>query len=238
MGQINMEQTTIYHTCIPKPSLFQLIKFFWSNEGNDISSPMVKLLPIDDASQLRTDSIRRLSTMQSLLEFLAENKNDDIFAIGKYIEIHIEENWQILLKKHHDKLLRAFERAGDIAYGTYLNFLFRPIHIQLKQNNLYPEPRFPGDFSISREWGNKEETNQQRWMWSTIKSTKGNSLGTIVTITFHDHNEFRIPQKPVIIDLAETNKDAVVEALSQRSMDFQNAVEFQIEYEEYLQNRS
>jgi hypothetical protein len=30
----------------------------------------------------------------------------------------------------------------------------------------------------------------------------------------------------------------VIEALSQRSMDFQNTVEFQIEYEEYLQNRS
>jgi Family of unknown function (DUF6022) len=176
--------------------------------------------------------------MQSLLEFLAENKNDDIFAISQYIESHIEENWQILLEKHQDKLLRAFERAGDMAYGAYLNFLFRPIHTQLKQINLYPEPRLPGDFSISREWGNKEETNQQRWMWSTIKSTKGNLLGTIVTITFHDHNEFRIPQKPGIIALSQTDKDAVVEAISWRSVDFQKAREFQVEYEEYLQNRS
>ncbi|NJL80485.1 MAG: hypothetical protein HC836_29090 [Richelia sp. RM2_1_2] len=179
-----------------------------------------------------------MSTMQSLLEFFAENKNDDIFAIGKYIEIHITENWQILLEKHHDKLLRAFERAGDMAYGAYLNFLFRPVHIQLKQINLYPQPRLPGDFSISREWGNKEETNQQRWMWSSIKSTKGNSLGTIVTIIFHDHNEFRISQKPGIIALAQTDKNAVVDALSQLSSDFQKAREFQIEYEEYLRNQT
>ncbi|MBE9211523.1 hypothetical protein IQ247_02115 [Plectonema cf. radiosum LEGE 06105] len=176
--------------------------------------------------------------MQSLLEFFAENKNDDIFVIGKYIESHIEANWQILLEKHHDKLLRTFNKAGDMAYGAYLNLLFRPIHIQLKQLNLAPKPRFPGDFSISREWGNQEETNQQRWMWSTIKLTKGNSLGTIVTITFHDHNEFRIPQKPGIIALVQTDKDAVVAALSQLSVDFQNAREFQIEYEEYLQKQA
>ncbi len=176
--------------------------------------------------------------MQSLLEFFAENKNDDIFTIGKYIESYVTENWQIILEKHHDKLLRAFERAGDMAYGAYLNFLFRPLHIQLKQINLYPEPRFPGDFSISREWGNQNETDQQRWMWSIIKSTKGNLLGTIVTITFHDHNEFRIPQKPGIIALSQTDKDAVVDALSQLSTDFQKAREFQVEYEEYLQNRS
>ncbi|BAZ40352.1 hypothetical protein NIES4101_63130 [Calothrix sp. NIES-4101] len=176
--------------------------------------------------------------MQSLLEFFAENKNDDIFAIGKYIESHVEENWQILLEKHHDKLLRAFERTGDMAYGAYLNFLFRPVYIHLKQVNLYPEPRFPGDFSISREWGNQEETNQQRWMWSTIKSIDGGSLGTIVTITYHDHNEFCIPQKPGIITLAQTEKDDVVAELSLRSIDFQQSREFQIEYEEYLRNKS
>ncbi|MFH7029502.1 MAG: DUF6022 family protein [Heteroscytonema crispum UTEX LB 1556] len=176
--------------------------------------------------------------MESLQEFFVENKNSDIFTIGQYIEGHIAANWQTLLQKHSDKLLRAFNKAGDMAYGAYLNFLFRPIHMQLKQVGLYPEPRFTGDFSISREWGNKEETNQQRWMWSTIKSTKGDSLGTIVTITFHDHNQFRIPQKPGIIALAQTNKDAAVEALSQLSADFKEAREFQIEYEEYLRSQS
>jgi hypothetical protein len=172
--------------------------------------------------------------MELLLDFLAKKENSDIFAIAKYIESHIDANWEILLQKHHDKLLRTFNQAGDMAYGVYLNFLFRPVHTQLKQINLYPKPRFPGDFSISREWGNKEETNQQRWMWSTITSTAGDSLGTIVTITFHDHNEFRIPEKPGIMALAQISKDAVVEALSQLSVDFQNAREFQVEYEEYL----
>lgn len=176
--------------------------------------------------------------MESLQKFLIEKENSDIFAIAKYIESHIGANWEIILEKHHDKLLRIFNQAGDRAYGAYLNFLFRPIHTQLKQINLYPEPKFPGNFSISREWGNKEETNQQRWMWSTITSTAGDSLGTIVTITFHDHNEFRIPKQPGIIALAQIDKDAVVEALSQLSIDFQNAREFQVEYKEYLQSEN
>jgi hypothetical protein len=91
--------------------------------------------------------------MKSLQEFVAQNK-PDIFAIAQYIENHIAENSQSLLLKHRDKLLRAFEKAGDLAYGVYLNFLFRPIHQQLKQVKLSPKPRFPGDFNISREWGN------------------------------------------------------------------------------------
>lgn len=174
--------------------------------------------------------------MESLQEFFAENNKSDIFTLAQYIEGHITENWQILLQKHSDKLLRAFNKAGDMAYGAYLNFLFLPVHKQLKKAGLRPVPRFPGDFQISREWGTQEETDQQRWMWSTIESTAGESLGTIVTITFHDHTQFRVPQKPQIIALTETSKEAVVEALSHRCADFKNALEFKIEYEEYLRS--
>ncbi|WP_315789221.1 DUF6022 family protein [Fischerella sp. JS2] len=172
--------------------------------------------------------------MESLREFLIENNKRDIFTIAQYVEEHITENWQILIQKNIDKLVNVFNRAGDMAYGMYLGWLFLPIHKQLKQVGLRAQPRFPGDFSISREWGNQEETDQQRWMWSTIKSTKGESLGTIVTITFHDHTQFRVPQKPQIIALTETSKEAVVEALSHRCANFRNALEFKIEYEEYL----
>lgn len=173
--------------------------------------------------------------MESLQKSLVENQQSDIFEIAQYIEKQITENWEIILQKHQVKLLRAFDKAGDLAYGAYLNFLFLPIHKQLKQVGLYPEPRFPGDFSISREWGNQAETEQQRWMWSTINSTTG-SLGTIVTITFHDHTQFRIPEKPQIIALAETSKEDVVNVLSQRSVEFNKALEFKIEYAEYLRS--
>jgi len=173
--------------------------------------------------------------VELLQEFLTENQKSDIFAIAQYIENHITANWQTLLQKHHDKLLRAFDKAGDMAYGAYLNFLLLPIHKQLKQIGLHPQPRFPGDFSISREWGNQAETEQQRWMWSTINSSAG-LLGTIVTITFHDHTQFRIPKPPQIIALTETSKEDVVKVLSQRSTKFKNALEFKIEYAEYLRS--
>jgi hypothetical protein len=174
--------------------------------------------------------------MELLKEFLSENKNSDIFAIAQYIDTHIAANWQTLIQKNIDKLVDVFNRAGDMAYGMYLGWLFLPVHKQLKEAGLRPKPRFPGDFNISREWGTKEETDQQRWMWSIIESTEGKSLGTIVTITFHDHTQFRVPQKPQIIALTETSKEAVVEALSHRSADFKNALEFKIEYEEYLRS--
>lgn len=174
--------------------------------------------------------------MESLQEFLVENQKTDIFAIAQYIESHIALNWQTLIHKNIDKLVNVFNRAGDMAYGMYLGWLFLPVHKQLKQVQLRPEPRFPGDFNISREWGNQEETDQQRWMWSSINSIEGKPLGTIVTITFHDHTQFRIPQKPQIIALTETSKEAVVDALSHRSAEFKNALEFNVEYAEYLQN--
>ncbi len=179
--------------------------------------------------------------MESLQEFLAENKNSDIFAIAKrccvaqiaqYIDNHIALNWQTLLQKNSDRLLDAFNRVGDMAYGAYCYKLFRPVHKQLKQAGLRPLPWFPGDFSISREWDNADESDQQRWMWSTIASIEGESLGTIVTIVFHDHNQFRLPRQPEVIALTETSKEGVVEALSERSADFKNAHEFKIEYED------
>ena len=174
--------------------------------------------------------------MELLKEFLSENKNSDIFAIAQYIDTHIAANWQTLIQKNIDKLVDVFNRAGDMAYGMYLGWLFLPVHKQLKEAGLRPKPRFPGDFNISREWGTKEETDQQRWMWSTIESAEGELLGTIVTITFHDHTQFRVPQKPQIIALTQTSKEAVVEALSHRCADFKNALEFKIEYEEYLRS--
>jgi hypothetical protein len=45
-----------------------------------------------------------------------------------------------------------------------------------------------------------------------------------------------IPRQPQAITLTETSKEAVVEALSKRSTDFKNALEFQIEYAEDLQS--
>jgi ABC-type Mn2+/Zn2+ transport system ATPase subunit len=163
-----------------------------------------------------------------------DETNPDIFALGREMEAHISANWEKVFKENQAKLLDAYERAGDMAYGTYLDLLFRPIHRRLREAGMKAKPRLPGDFSISREWGVPDESDQQRWMWSTILGSDGEPIGTIVTITHHDHTRFHIPRQPQVIGLAEVGKEAVVEALSQRSEDFKNALEFTIEYELYL----
>lgn len=166
--------------------------------------------------------------------FLQENKAG-IDVIAQYIEDHIAANWQAVFQNNRDRLLEAYNKAGDMAYGTYLNLLFLEINQQLKEAGLRPEPRLPGDLDISREWGDIED--RQRWMWSTVHSMDAGPLGTIVTIVYHDHTQLRVPRQPYIIALNETRKEDIVAALSHRSTDFKHAREFTIEVEEYLQNQ-
>jgi len=159
-----------------------------------------------------------------------------IHTIARAIEAHIAAHWEALLHEHDEKLRDAYAKAGDMAYGTYLTLLFSPVHRQLRSAGLHAAPSLPGDFEISREWGVPTQNDEQRWMWSTIETLDGVALGTIVTLTFHDHTRFRLPRAPQIIALTEVGKDAVVAALSQRSVNFGAAREASIEIAEYLQS--
>lgn len=158
-----------------------------------------------------------------------EGTQTDIFAIGREIETYVAGEWQSILDENRDRLADAWTRAGEMAYGAYLDLLYRPVHRWLREDGLRAAPKLPGEFDISREWGNADETDQERWMWSTIESAEGVALGTIVTITPHDHTRFRVPRAPEIIALAETGKDAVADALSRRSPQFAAAREASIE---------
>ncbi|OBZ17860.1 MULTISPECIES: DUF6022 family protein [Bacillales] len=178
-----------------------------------------------------------MNQAKPLKAYLEASHEGSIDAIASYVEEHVTENWQTVFSRNQDKLLRAYHEAGDMAYGTYLNLLFLPIHRQLKENGFRPEPHFPGEFDISREWGNEEENDQQRWMWSTVYSQSNERLGTIVTVVYHDHTQLRIPRQPRIIALTETGKDAVVAALSLLSSDFEQALEFTEEYAAYLRSQ-
>lgn len=175
-----------------------------------------------------------MSQAQSVQEFLSAGSEPDIFALGRYIEAHIAENWRYVLETKHDRLLDTYHRLGEMVYGAYGEFLFRPVRRQLKQAGFRMTPRLPGEFNISREWGPEED--RQRWMWSTISGPDGKAIGTIVVKYFHDHTEFRVPRPPEILALTETGKETVVAALSQHSPDFSQAREASIEIEEYLRS--
>lgn len=171
---------------------------------------------------------------QSLEHALQASKDTPIETIARFIEKHVNENWKLVLESRREKLMDAYIRAGDLAYGTYGEYLFRPVHRELKQAGLRAVPNLPGKFDISREWGNADETDQQRWMWSTIQTIDRIALGTIVIVFYHDHSQFRVPRKPKVIALAETTKQDVIRALARRSRDFRNAREASIEIAEYL----
>lgn len=179
-----------------------------------------------------------MSKMKSLQEYLQASEGSTINTIEHWINQHISVNWQVVREERHEQLMDAYQKAGDKAYGTYLNLLFLPVHKQLNEAGFSAEPRLPGDFDISREWGNTPDwTDQERWMWSTITEVKSNkSIGTIVTKVYHDHTQLRLPRAPIVMALSETTKKEVVEVLSQYSLDFKQALEFHEEYAEYMKN--
>ncbi|EYF06137.1 DUF6022 family protein [Chondromyces apiculatus] len=180
--------------------------------------------------------------MESNAMGLTGSEKSDVQALGRAIERHVEESWAALLDTHQDRLGYVYERSGDQAYGVYADLLFKPVHQALRQAGLRATPKLPGEFDISREWGNADESDQQRWMWSTIRPAKGAQdeapLGTIVTILFHDHTRFRLPRRPQVLALVEVGKEAVAEALSRRSDEFRKALEFSVAYAEYLKHEA
>jgi hypothetical protein len=176
--------------------------------------------------------------MRTLQDYFKESKERDINVIAQCIESHINENWKIVFENNQDQLIDAYKKAGDMAYGSYLNLLFLGINKLLKEDGLRADTRLPGNLEISREWGNTDDfTDQERWMWSTItKIDDGESIGTIVTKVYHDHTQLRLPRPPQVIALAESTKENVVQALSELSSNFKQAREFQIEYAEYMKD--
>lgn len=151
--------------------------------------------------------------MKPLEEFLSEQSEITIQTLANYIQKSIHEQWQQVLQKNQEELLRIYDQVGEPAYGMYAQRLFRPIQEQLKRAGFLSEPRFPGTLSTSREWGPLQE--RERWMWSVIRQTQGAPIGTIVIRLFHDHIQFRIPHAPGVLALQETDADAIVQAVSQ-----------------------
>ncbi|MGV3618429.1 MAG: DUF6022 family protein [Fimbriimonas sp.] len=172
--------------------------------------------------------------MSTVQDGLSTEERADIFALGRKIQNHFAENAAPMLEENAEVLNAAYEKAGDAAYGVYLGLLYRPIRRQMEAAGLRAAPAFPGDFDASREWGNEDETDNQRWMWTVIENADGQPLGSIVTIAHHSHARFEIPRPPEILALRETEKADVERALSQRSTDFANAEEFSVWYANYL----
>jgi hypothetical protein len=165
---------------------------------------------------------------------LPARARNDIFALGEFIQEVVDQRFEDLWEVHRAEYQRLFETVGDMAYGKFNALLLQPIRGALTQGELKASPRLPGSFQSSREWGNEDETHQQRWMTSKITRHDGAPLGTIAVGSHHDHSRFRLPRSPEIIALDVVRPREVISALSDRMPEYGEAEEFRDWYAKYL----
>jgi len=169
--------------------------------------------------------------MQTLQEFFIQQSSRDIHTLGRYVQQHIDTQWEALYNGMHQELIDLYQEIGDSAYGVFGDRLFKPVHDQFKLNGFKAVPRLPGNFGMSREWG--AEDDRQRWMWSKIVA-EGTPIGTLVIAFYHDHLQVRIPRAFRVIAIDAITKAEVIKALSAISPEFKAAREARIEIAEYL----
>lgn len=137
--------------------------------------------------------------------------------------------WHVTRDFHKQRLDNTFVNDGGRAYGMYLALLLRPLAKAMRTSGLAVYPSLPGSFMDSREWGNADESEQQRWFWSSIvRQSDACALCTLVTVLHHDHRCFRLPRAPEVFALGVLGLDAVERELCRLSAGFAAATPFRL----------
>ncbi len=152
--------------------------------------------------------------MQSLSDYLVEQERDPtVAALATFMEQYFRDQCQPVLRAHHARLLRTFERAGEAAYGAYWGMLTTPLRDELAAVGMRTRPAFPGNLEHSSE----EEgapTDRERRMWYVVWRIKDDTpIGTLVVSSFHDHTRFRVLRAPDVRALDVTQHHEIVKAL-------------------------
>lgn len=165
---------------------------------------------------------------------LPHQARTNIHALGEFLQSVLDRHTEVLLTEHTEHYQQLFETMGDMAYGKFNTLLFTPVRRALETAGLKAIPRLPGSFQSSREWGNAEETHQQRWFTSRIVRADGAPLGTLAVGSHHDHSKFRLPRPPEIVALDVTRTTDFVAALSVIYPEYGQAQEFRTWYASFL----
>jgi hypothetical protein len=129
-------------------------------------------------------------------------------TVAAWIRARLDDDWQASWQRQLPALSEAWERIGEPAYGRYNRELFRPIQRDLQAEGLSCDPRLPGNLEYSEErWG--PEDFRERRMWTLLLEDDGTALGALVVRFFHDHTELRLPDKPTMEALAESDHDTI-----------------------------
>lgn len=155
-------------------------------------------------------------------------------ALSQTIQTLVDATLLEILPARQAEFDDRFRRDGDMAYGALNKELFQPVRRFLSRAELTAKPSLPGDFQESREWGNADETHQQRWMWSLILNAEGTTIGAIAVGAHHDHSRFRLPRSPEVIGLEATSWDDAERALEGRFPAFAKEASFRVWYQNYL----
>jgi Family of unknown function (DUF6022) len=161
----------------------------------------------------------------------------DIHDLAQRIQHIIDEGLAAILPVRQAEFDERFARDGDMAYGALNTELFTPVRHLLRELEVEAKPRLPGSFSDSREWGNEDETLQQRWMWSVIRRN-GAPIGAIAVGSHHDHIRFRLPRSPEVVAVTGTTAGQIISQLGESMPEFAAAQPFRDWYKDYLANSS
>lgn len=159
-----------------------------------------------------------------------------IRAIADFVQTTVDRQIDHILPARLEEYQRCFEEIGDLAYGKLNAELFSPTRTAFLTAGLKATPRLPGSFQRSREWGNADETHQQRWMWSII-SMDGQPIGTLAVGSHHDHTHFRLPRSPEILAVEAVTPGKIVAEIAKSHPQFADELEFRQWYANYLSSQ-
>jgi hypothetical protein len=149
--------------------------------------------------------------MKTLQQFLTDQPEVTIQTLVKFMNQHLAELWRKVLQDKEAELAQMFATYGDRAYGAYIQQFMAPIGEQINAAGYTIRPGFNLSDSIE-SWGPPEE--RERCSWYVIKNKEGEPFGTAVLQVYHSHARFHIPQAPHFFALDETEREAIIDAIS------------------------
>jgi hypothetical protein len=138
---------------------------------------------------------------ESLTDFIIKSHDGGIYTVARFISRIVVANWERVLEENFAHLSGSSGPGDETLYVLYLKLLFEPVQAALERAGFAADPPLPGNFANSREWGPEQE--RQRWLWTRVSSPRGELLGTMLVIFYHDDTQLRIPRAPLVLPIQE-----------------------------------
>lgn len=124
-------------------------------------------------------------------------------------------SWRKVWIQEEQELTSLFEQHGDRAYGVWIHRFMAPVCERIVQEGYDVKSGFNLKNSIER-WGPPEE--RERCAWYVVNDKEGLPLCTLVLQVYHSHAAFHVPRPPRLFTLEATDRQDIIQALSQASV--------------------